>query len=52
MAVANKTVYTYNASGTLQSTTELEVPCDEAVKLSDSRILFRRGPEMRVMTLR
>ena len=52
MAVTNKAVYTYNANGVLQSTTELEVPCDEAIRLSDTRILLRRGPEMRVMTLR
>ena len=52
MAVTNDTVYTYSASGTLQSETALEVPCDEAVKLSDSRILFRRGPQMRMMALR
>lgn len=52
MAVTAKEVYTYNASGVLQSTTELEIPCDEAIKLSDSRILFRRGPQMRVMRLR
>ena len=52
MAVTKQGVYTYNASGVLQSTTELEVPCDEAIRLSDTRILLRRGPEMRVMTLR
>ena len=52
MAVTNDTVYTYSASGTLQSETALEVPCDEAIKLSDSRILFRRGPQMRMMVLR
>ena len=52
MAVTADTVYTYSASGILQSETALEIPCDEAIKLSDSRILFRRGPEMRMMALR
>lgn len=52
MAVTDTAVYTYNTSGDLQSTTELEVACDEAFKLSESRILLRRGPQMRLMTLR
>jgi len=52
MAVARDTVYTYSASGSLSDTTILEIPCDEAIKLSDSCILLRRGPEMRILRLR
>ncbi len=52
MAFTKDTVYTYSASGSLSSTTALEIPCDEAVKLSDTCILLRRGPEMRILNLR
>ncbi|MBQ3201027.1 MAG: hypothetical protein IJB22_03810 [Clostridia bacterium] len=52
MVFTKDTVYTYSASGTLSDTTTLEIPCDEAVKLSDSCILLRRGPEMRILNLR
>ena len=52
MAISPRMVYTYNTRGERQSATELETPCDEAIKLSDTQILFRRGPEMRIMTLR
>lgn len=52
MAFTPDTVYTYSASGSLSETAELEIPCDEARKLSDDLVLLRRGPEMRILSLR